>query len=138
MSEERKQILTMLAQGKITVDEAERLLEATQQDMSTERSEPRRDAQSTPKFLHVHVDDAEDGEKINIRIPFQLIRAGMKLKALIPAHAQAKVSCALKHKGVAFDLDALDHDTIEELLANLADLTVDVDGPDEKVRIFCE
>jgi hypothetical protein len=67
----------------------------------------------------------------------KLIRAGLKFAALIPQAAQGKVNEALKEKGLDIDLTKISPQDLEDLVANLDDMTVEVDGKD-KVRIFCE
>ena len=131
MTEERKKILEMLAAGKITADEAERLIVALEEAEGRERQSAESNASvGRPRYLRVVVDDAED--RVNIRIPMKLIRAGIKLGALIPQDA---VDLAKKESGI--DLSQLNADNLDEIIANLDDLTVDIDGK-EKVRIFCE
>ena len=143
MSEERKKILNMLAEGQISVDEAERLLEAIGEGgkISDTKISPAR-KEETPKYLRVEVNGHEGAngkpEKVNIRVPLQLLRAGLKLKSLLPDHARHKINNALHEKGVNFDLNNIKTESLEELLAALSDLTVDVDGEEGKVHIFCE
>ena len=63
MSEERKKVLSMLAEGKVGVADAERLLsklEGSAGGAST--GEPPDAANSTPKYLRVVVDGKDDGE----------------------------------------------------------------------------
>lgn len=138
MNEERRKILEMLKEGKISVDDAERLLAAV--------SEPETEAPSASagkpqwKYLRVLVEPgpgSESQEKVNIRVPFKLMRAGLKFAALIPQAAQGKVNEALKEKGVNIDLSKITAEDLQDILSNLDDMTVEVDGED-KVRIFCE
>jgi hypothetical protein len=131
MSEERKKILEMLAAGKITAEEAERLIAALETAESRERhSAAPRSSVGKPRYLRVVVDDAE--HKVNVRVPMKLIRAGIKLSALIPQQA---VDLAKEESGI--DLSQLNPDNLDEIIENLDDFTVDIDG-EEKVRIFCE
>ena len=67
----------------------------------------------------------------------KLIRAGLKLAAFIPRDARTQVSAALKDKGIDADWDKISPEDLEQIVAQLDDLTVDIDGKD-KVRIFCE
>jgi hypothetical protein len=67
----------------------------------------------------------------------KLIRAGLKFASFIPHAAQGKVNEALKEKGLNVDLTKISPQNLEDLISNLDELTVDVDGRD-KVRIFCE
>jgi hypothetical protein len=136
MNDNRRQILDMLAQGKINSDEAERLIAALERsDLPTPR-EP-----GAMKYLRVLVDanDAIDGPtKVNVRVPMQLLRAGVRLTGVIPAHARDQVNDALRKEGIPFDINKLTPDNLEEMIEHLRDLSVDVDNEHAKVRVFCE
>ena len=86
--ENRRQVLDMLAQGKITADEAERLLSLVDQPAGAEPrgAETSEARKPVPKYLRVVVGDGNDpqSEHVNIRVPMGLIRAGVKLAALLP------------------------------------------------------
>ncbi len=136
MSEERKKILEMLQQGKITVDEAEKLLAAISTPQQTEAGA----CKTACKYLRVQVEpgpESADKERVNIRVPMKLIRAGLKWAAFIPKHAQSSINQALHEKGIEMDCSAITSQDIEELVTQLNDLTVEVEGK-EKVRICCE
>ena len=136
MNEERKRILKMLAENKITAEEAESLLDAmlTPAMGATDGGGAR---SADPKFLRVLVEGGED--KVNVRVPFQLIRAGVRLAALIPATAHGPVNKALQKRGIDIDVSKLKPEDFEDLVQSLRDLTVDVEGTNgEKVRVFCE
>ncbi|WP_326554723.1 SHOCT-like domain-containing protein [Micromonospora sp. NBC_01813] len=143
MNEQRRQILEMLAEGKITAAEAERLMDAL--DRERPESPPAGEARpkTRPKYLRVVVDSADDSggdgsARINVRVPLQLLRAGVRLTSLIPPQALAHVNAELGKSGVPIDLTQLKPEHIEELVEQLDDLTVDVDQPDTKVKVFCE
>jgi hypothetical protein len=138
MSENRRQILDMLAQGKITADEAERLLNALEREPVAPGAGPRPDK---VKYLRVVVDakDGEDGPtKVNVRVPMQLLRAGVKLTSIIPPRARDEVNAALKKEGIEVDIGKLTPESLEEIVEHLRDLQVDVDHEHAKVRVFCE
>jgi len=141
MNEERRRILDMLAQGKITAEEAEKLLDAIRTSgTGTSATETDAAGRRAWKYLRVLVEPgtaSESGDRVNIRIPFKLIRAGLKFAAFIPQEAQDKVHKALKEKGLDVDLARITPKDLEDIVANLDDMTVEVDGED-KVRIFCE
>jgi polyhydroxyalkanoate synthesis regulator phasin len=139
MSEDRKRILELLAEGKITADEAERLIAALTGEggARAERSEaPRR----SPKYLRVIVNANDEGHatKVNIRVPMQLLRAGVRLGGLIPAHAREQVNEALHDQGIDIDIGKLKPETLEALIEQLQDFSVDVDDEHANVRVFCE
>lgn len=140
MNEDRKRILTMLAEGKITADEAERLLAAMDRPAAAD-SPARTRPSGAPKYFRVDVDarDGKDGPtKINVRVPMQILRAGVRLSSLIPARARDQVNAAMAREGIDFDINQLKPENLEDLIDQLGDFTVDVDTDDAKVRVYCE
>ena len=138
MNEERKKILDLLAQGKITVEEADRLLAAISSPETEER--PVSSAGSGYKYLRVLVEpgpNSETQDRVNVRVPLKLIRAGLKWAAFVPQHAQGEVNKALREKGIDLDFSKIKPEDLDEIVTQLNDLTVDVEGK-EKVRVFCE
>jgi hypothetical protein len=137
MNEERRQVLQMLGEGTITADEAERLLDAVERD----QPEPPARAKARPRYLRVLIEEAaeDDGAgRINIRVPLQLLRAGVKLVSLVPPPALARANLELGKAGVPMDLTQLKPQDIEALIEQLDDVTVDILEPGSKVQIFCE
>jgi hypothetical protein len=155
MSEGRRQILEMLSAGKITAAEAERLLAALEgpgsgapagaaasDNAAAGGTKPR------PKYLRVLVeaDESMTGLKqgtttVNVRVPMQLLRAGVRLAALVPKQAHDQLDEAFSKHGVPITLSQIKPENLEELIDHLEDLTVDVDGKDGnavKVKVFCE
>ena len=145
MSENRRQILEMLAQGKISADEAERLIAALEKEPASSSAEPVRSEVMKPraKYLRVLV-EAQDhhhgnsATKVNIRVPMQLLRAGVKLGALLPREARERANAAMRENGIEFDLNQIKPENLEELIEQLRDLEVNVDEDHAKVRVFCE
>lgn len=138
MNEHRMKILEMLAAGKVTAEEAERLISATEKPAA----EPEAGAKPRAKYLRVVVEDqSKEGKPVhvNVRVPMMLLRAGVKLTSLIPVQARVKVNDAMREKGMDFDLSALKPENLDEILEHLEELTVDVDDRSKaKVRVFCE
>jgi galactose-1-phosphate uridylyltransferase len=138
VTEERRSILDMVATGKVTADEGERLLAAIENGSPAALPGPRR----TPKYIRVIVEqDEHDGPlKVNIRVPIALLRAGVKLTSLIPQRATDEIDTALAKEGISFNMSQLKPENLDELIDQLQDLTVDVDQKTNnlKVRIFCE
>lgn len=137
MNEERKKVLEMLAEGKISADEAERLLNALE-NRATE-TPPQTALTETldnlPKYLFVKV-DAVDGDKVNIRVPLKLVKAGIKLQALLPQDAQDKINAKLNEKGI--DLADFKAENFKDILDALTEFEVNVDDKKgDKVRIYC-
>jgi hypothetical protein len=156
MNENRRQILEMLAAGKITAAEAESLLAAIEPEPTVSEFKgripgisgaPDTTVRTRAKYLRVLVeaDESMTGLKgpttVNVRVPMQLLRAGVRLASLIPAQAHEQLDEALSRHGVPLTLSQIKPENLEELIDHLEDLTVDVDGNhgnSTKVRVFCE
>jgi len=141
MSENRRQILDMLAQGKITADQAERLLAALEREPASAGSAGEARRNDKIKYLRVVVDahdDVDGPTKVNVRVPMQLLRAGVKLTSIIPPRARTEVNEALRKEGIDVDIGKLTPESLEDIVEQLRDLQVDVDHERAKVRIFCE
>lgn len=141
MNSQRRQILEMLAEGKLTADEAGRLIDALGQGEpeSAPGAAPRQ--KRRPKYLRVVVVDnssAEGPGRINIRVPLQLLRAGVRLTSLVPPQVLTRVNAELDKVGVPIDLAQLKPQQLEELIDQLDEVTVDIDDPDTKLQVFCE
>jgi hypothetical protein len=76
--------------------------------------------------------------RVNARIPLQLLRAGVRLAALIPPQALAKANAELSRSGVPFDLTQLKPEQLEDLVEQLEEVTIEVDQPEAKVHVYCE
>lgn len=138
MSEERKRILDMLAEGKINAEEAEKLLAALSGEKENNTDSVGKSV--LPKYLRVMVEpgpSSDHHDRVNIRVPIKLIRAGLKLASFIPKDAQGKVNEALQEKGIDADFSKLKPEDLDEILHQLDDLSVNVEGK-ETVKIFCE
>jgi hypothetical protein len=140
MNEDRKRILAMLGEGKITADEAERLLDAMVRRPEVLEATPAR-SNGGPKYFRVEVNanDPHDGPaKVNVRIPMQLLRAGVRLSALIPPQARDRVNAAMAREGIPFDISQIKPENLDDLIEHLSEFTVDVDSEQAKVRVYCE
>ncbi len=148
MAEEQKRILQMLAEGKITVDEASRLLYlvGARTDDSGEAASAPKKPRSQAKFLYVKVEPKEGAtaaecgghERVNVRVPLALVRAGMKLTALMPPQVADEVNHAMKEKGVGFDVRNLKDEDMEQIIAALGDSVIDVDTDRATVHVYAE
>ena len=132
----QKKILEMLSEEKITVEEATALLSRLQNtEGDTDESGSDTDQENrgkTPKYLRVLVDSA-DGDKVNVRVPLSLIKTGIKLSALIPGDAAARIGNS------GLDLSQISQLSGDELIEALRELQVDVDSANgDKVRVFTE
>jgi len=139
MATERMQILEMLAQGKITPADAERLLDkiglGANPSLGEAEAGPRTPSVAGPReirYFCVKVQDPE-GEHVNIRIPLAFVRAGIKLSTVLPKVAGRR----LEAQGI--DLTHLNGLEGEQLMEALRELDINVDSTSgETVRICCE
>lgn len=149
MTDNHRKILEMLSQGRISVADAERLLEKLQAPLETRTDGADEDVETggassngknngakpgapLPKFLRVVVDDVA-GEHINVRVPISLVRTGVRLGALLPKQARR----AVEKQGVELSgLSELDADDLARALVELEVKIDEVDGG--SLRIFCE
>ncbi len=147
MTENKKKILEMLAEKKISVDDACRLLSAIDSTEGGQEKAPKTEAagKAKPKYLRVTVlpdaehENSKNVDRVNVRVPMSLIRAGIKLTSLIPSEARDKVNGALREKGIDFDVRNLKPEDIETLIESLSELEVDVvSAKGEKVKVFVE
>ncbi len=139
MNEESRRILEMLSQGKITVEEAEQLLRAIGAPQAAAGPSGEK---PSPKFLKVsvHKNQSEEGRKkdVEIRVPVSLIRAGMRLSSIIPRVAGDRVNQRLHEQGIDVDLSKIDAETIDGILKDFGELTINVEGGRAQVNISCE
>jgi hypothetical protein len=134
--EHKTKILAMLAEGKIDVSEAEKLLNA----VDSKESPKREFSETAQRFFNILIDSKKDeGTRVKIKVPLRLIKAGMKFASLIPEESRKKIQIAMRDKGINFDLNELDSLNVDELLDALQTLEVAVNDSEtsETIRIFC-
>jgi len=133
MSEETKKVLEMVAEGKISASDGERILEklaASAQTASREESEgaPKTTTKTKARFLRIVVDKPGQ-DQINVRMPLSF--AGTRLLAVLPSRVSEKLS------ELGIDLSALA--STKGWPPDLEEAEINVDkGDGKKVRIFCE
>jgi hypothetical protein len=143
MTENTRQVLEMLAAGKITTEEADRLISALRETPAGAVTMGASSSQTQPRYLRVIVNavDAKEGPiKVNVRVPMVLLRAGVRLASLIPASAQQSINDALREQGIDVDVTKIKPENLSEVIDALRDLSVDVanEREDLKVRIYTE
>ena len=145
MSEDRSRILDLLAAGKITAEEAERLLDAldTHAGAAAEpagpaiKGDPEPLIAALPKYLYVKV-LAANGDNVDVKIPIVLVRSGLKLTSLIPPLAMDKINDTMAEHGMSVDFNNFKPEDIDELIGGLRDMEVNVDAKNgDTVRVYC-
>jgi SHOCT-like domain len=141
MSEETQKILEMLSAGKVSVQEAEQLLQAVGENGANGAS--RGDAPgappANPRYFRITVNkpphDGKKAETVNIKVPMTVVRGGLRLSALFPGMlGKKKIQLS---DGNEIDLSKVHYEDLEAMIKDIGELTVDVDG-DAQVRIRCE
>ena len=120
--DERMKILKMLEEGKLSAEEAARLLKALGKTKPERRSQP---AGGGAKWLRVRVTDLKSGRPtVNVNLPMSLVSVGLKLGAqFVP------------------DTEGIDFRQVQEALrAGLTGKIVDVEDIEEgqRVEIYVE
>ena len=139
MVEDRTRILNMLKDDKISVEEAEELLNALDKGKPAESLQTSNIPKKSYKYLRVLVEGSgSNKEKVNVKIPLGLIRAGCKMGSIIPRNAKEKLDLKFNEKGINFSFDELNPENIDDLLQALGEMSIDIEDDEEKVRIFCE
>jgi len=137
MSAERKKVLELLTEGKITAEEAEKLLDKLASlsagDAEKSPGDPRDEQQKPLRYLRVEVEKPGSSENVNVRVPLSFLRASSGLHVLLPQRVLEK----LHANGI--DVATFSRLRGAELENALQQLDVHVDeGGGKKVRIFCE
>ncbi|WP_214410222.1 SHOCT-like domain-containing protein [Sphaerisporangium fuscum] len=140
MNEQRKGILDLLSEGKITTDEAGRLIDALERAQPPTAASPAVRPKGKAKYLRVMMEFLENGEseRLNVRVPLQLLRAGVQLAALVPPQALDRANAELSRSGVPFDLTQLKPEHLGALVEHLDETIVELELHDGHLRVFCE
>ncbi len=131
--DERKRILNMLSEGKISVEEAEKLLKAVGKDKNTNNRKQTnttlsKKSKNIKGKLRIVV-NTEDGDNVNIAIPLKL--ASM-VKSMIPKEAKKE----LDNEGI--DLNNIIN-SLNESMDEIDEDLVQVESANgDKVRIYID
>jgi len=124
MSEERMRILKMLEDGKITADEAAKLLSAV------ETAGTKLPGGGGRKVLHVEIHgEGEEKPKVNVNVPLELIKVGL---GLIPKEARSK----MEEKGI--DLEKLTELIQTGIEGKLVEVEHEKEGGKERITVEIE
>lgn len=139
MNENSRRVLEMLSEGKVSVDEAERLIslvdEGPEATAAVQPLAPPRTGAA--RYLRVTIDS--DGEEhVDVRVPLALIKAGVRLHTLLPEQAAQGINKALKRNGIDVDIHNLRTEELDPLIDALSEIEVNIHDGDDKVRVYCE
>jgi hypothetical protein len=130
----------MLAEGKLTPDDAEKLLQALEvKPRESEVVNQNRTMDVKGKYLFVQVDPKEgkSSERVSVKVPLALVKAGLNITKLIPAEAQDKIQSSMHDSGIPFNLGDIDPQNYEEIMEALEQMSIDVDTDESTVKVFC-
>src|SRR5262245_10279606 len=115
MSEETRKVLEMLSNGKISVQEAEQLLQAVNTSQTAD------DKKAEPRFFRILVNkpgrDGKKAENMNIRVPITVVRGGLRLGSLLPGMlAKKKIQLG---DGNELDLSKVTYTDLEAMIKDI-------------------
>ena len=132
MSVETRKVLDMLAEGKISAEQADQLLEklgapgapkgGNREGTETASSVTPRQ----PRFMRIVVEKPGE-EDVNVRLPLDFARNGTRLMAVLSPHLREKLG----------DLGDLS-EWSQNLCSALGNSNIEVEKGNKKVRIFYE
>jgi hypothetical protein len=123
-TEERMQILSMVAEGTITAEDGAKLLAALEPERRRE-TRPDLGGPSSPRWFRVRVTDLETGKnKVNVNLPMSLVEVGTRMGARFAPELQ--------------DMDF--RDIIEQIKSGAQGKIVEVEDIEdgERVEIYVE
>jgi hypothetical protein len=123
-TEERMQILNMVAEGVISADEGAKLLGALEPEKKRE-TRPTMTGPSVPRWFRVRVTDLETGKnKVNVNLPMSLVEVGTRMGARF-----------------APELEGMDfNDLVEQIKSGAQGKIIEVEDVEdgERVEIYVE
>lgn len=119
-TEERKRVLEMINEGKITADEGANLLKALTVPSEKPRTVKKRSG--TPRWLRVQVTDmTSDKAKVRVNLPLKLMNAGLNIAAqfapeeMADAQIMESIKEALNEDMIGKIVDVIDEEDQEHI-----------------------
>jgi hypothetical protein len=152
MSDDTRRILDLLAQGKVTVDEADKLIDAIAApgpQAATPAAGSSAGERPAPRWIRINVikpaKDGKQDKEVNIRVPIAVVKGGMRLGAIIGTFAGDKAAQRMKERGIDLDLQKINSDfsqmngaEFDAFMKSLDDMNIEIDDGKSQVRITCE
>jgi hypothetical protein len=151
-TDDTRRILDMLQEGKITVDDAGRLINALTADRRPETAagDTATDGRERVRWIRINIqkpanDTGHKAKNVNIRVPIAIVRGGMRLGAIIGTFAGEKAARRMKAQGLDIDLAKISSDLsqmngpeFDEFLRSLNETNIEIDDGNATVRITAE
>ena len=149
MTTDTRRILDLLTQGKVTVEEAARLIDATRAQAGAPGDDAPVGERPNPRWIRINVvKPAKEGKRekeVNIRVPIAVVKGGMRLGAIIATFAGEKAAQRMKDRGIDLDLSKINGDfsrmngaEFDAFMKSLDETHIDIDDGKSQVRITCE
>ena len=151
-TDDGRRILDMLQEGKITVDEADRLLKAltAHRPPETATADTATDGRERVRWIRINIqkpanDAGHKAKNVNIRVPIAIVKGGMRLGAIIGTFAGEKAARRMKAQGLDIDLakissvlSQMNGPEFDEFLRSLNETNIEIDDGQSQVRITAE
>jgi len=151
-TDDTRRVLDMLQEGKITVDEADRLIKALSPDRQAETAtaDTAADGPERVRWIRINIqkpanDAGHKAKNVNIRVPIAIVKGGMRLGAIIGTFAGEKAARRMKAQGLDIDLAKISSDLsqmngpeFDEFLRSLNETNIEIDDGKSQVRITAE
>ena len=154
MSDDTRRILELVAQSKITVDEAQQLLAAITTpaavaDTAPAAADPADPNRPRPRWMRIAIHktgrEGRRDKDVNIRVPVAVVRGGMRLGSIIATFAGEKAAQRMKDRGVELDMPAINGDLskmngpeFDASLKTLDEMNIEINDGKSQVRITAE
>lgn len=92
-----------------------------------------------PKYIHLSVtpNNENDYNGVKMKVPFGIVKAGVKLSKILPKKAMDKLNRKMEDNGMDFlNLEDINSENFEEIFCNFKGLSIDVEGEKEQVSIL--
>jgi hypothetical protein len=151
-TDDTRRVLDMLSQGKITVDEADRLLKAVSTDRTAEAAtgDAATDGRPRARWFRINIhkpanDERHKPKDVNIRVPIAVVKGGMRLGAIIATFAGEKAAQRMKERGLDIDLSTINGDLsrmngaeFDAFMKTFDDMNIEIEDGKSRVRITAE
>jgi hypothetical protein len=153
-TDDTRRILDMLQDGKITVDDADRLIKALCEeqpaDTATAGTPTAGASAERVRWIRINIqkpanDAGHKAKNLNIRVPIAIVKGGMRLGAIIGTFAGDKAARRMKAQGLDIDLAKISSDLsqmngpeFDEFLRSLNETNIEIDDGQSQIRITAE
>jgi hypothetical protein len=129
MSSERKKILEMLEEGKITSKEAADLLEAIDDTSDSYNEVSSLSKSYSKKYLKIRVIEGLEQSKVKLNIPIKLVKLGLSFASKLNSSIEG---VQISNKEIDIILDAIENEIEGEIIS------IDADDGKTQVKIYIE